>query len=65
MGFDNFLPMGTAMDDRITSYEVNMKRMVETCVKSLIRKMKHKKYVSGIQIVTGKVVLKKSVMPRI
>ncbi|MDY4771394.1 MAG: substrate-binding domain-containing protein [Lachnospiraceae bacterium] len=65
VGFDNFLPMGTAMDDRITSYEVNMKRMAETCVKSLIRKMKHKKYVSGIQIVTGKVVLKKSVMPRI
>ena len=65
VGFDNFLPMGTAMDDRITSYEVNMTRMAETCVKSLIRKIKHKKYVSGIQIVTGKIVLKKSVMPRI
>ncbi|MDO4491414.1 MAG: substrate-binding domain-containing protein [Lachnospiraceae bacterium] len=61
VGFDNFLPMGVVSDDRITSYEVNMERMAEVCVKSLIRKIKHKKYVSGVQIVTGRIVEKESV----
>ena len=64
VGFDNFLPVGLTTEDRITSYEVNMTRMADTCVKSLIKKIKHKKYVSGIQIVTGKIVVKNSVMPR-
>ncbi|MCI5586458.1 MAG: LacI family DNA-binding transcriptional regulator [Lachnospiraceae bacterium] len=64
VGFDNFLPMGLTTEDRITSYEVNMNQMADTCVKSLIKKIKHKKYVSGIQIVTGKIVVKNSVMPR-
>lgn len=63
VGFDNFLPIG--MDsDRITSYGVDMEHMANVCVKSLIRKIEHKKYVEGIQIVTGKIVLKKSVKKR-
>ncbi len=63
VGFDNFLPTG--MDEnQITSYEVDMERMAGMCVKSLIRKIKHKKYVSGIQIVTGKIVKKKTVKSR-
>lgn len=63
VGFDNFLPTG--MDEnRITSYEVDTERMAKTCVKSLIKKIKHKKYVSGIQIITGKLVKKKTVKKR-
>lgn len=63
VGFDNFLPMG--MDaGRITSYEVDMGRMAEVCVRSLIKKIKQKKYVEGIQIVTGKIILKKSVLKK-
>lgn len=63
VGFDNFLPTG--MNERqITSYEVDMERMAVMCVKALIKKIKHKRYVSGIQIVTGKIVKKKTVKRR-
>ena len=65
VGFDDFLPVGGGMDaDRITSYSVNMEQMAEACVKSLIKKMKHQKYVEGVQIVTGKIVEKKTVKSR-
>lgn len=60
VGFDNFLPVGME-SEQITTYGVDMERMAETCVKSLIKKIKHKKYVEGIQIVTGRMVLKKTV----
>lgn len=63
VGFDNFLPAG--MDEnRITSYEVDMENMARLCVKSLIRKIKHKKYAGGIQIVTGRMVKKQTVKCR-
>lgn len=63
VGFDDFLPAG--MDsDRITSYAVDMKNMAEVCVKLLIKKIKHKKYAEGIQIITGKMVLKSTVKKR-
>ena len=65
VGFDDFLPAGMGMDpDRITSYSVDMSRMSEICVKSLIKKIKQKKYATGIQIVTGNIVEKKSVKDR-
>ena len=67
VGFDDFLPVGIGMDvkeNRITSYRVDMKRMAETCVRSLIRKIKHKKYEEGIQIVTGKIIEKETVKKR-
>jgi len=63
VGFDNFLPAGMN-ENQITSYEVDMELMAGMCVKSLIGKIKHKKYVSGIQIVTGKIVKKKTVKSR-
>lgn len=63
VGFDNFLPTG--MDEhRITTYEVDMERMAGVCVKSLIKKIKHKKYGGGIQIVTGKLIKKQTVKER-
>lgn len=65
VGFDDFLPIGMGMDaDRITSYSVDMVRMAEVCVKSLIMKIKQEKYVEGVQIITGKIVEKKTVMKR-
>ena len=36
----------------------------EACVESLIKKIKHQKYIEGIQIVTGKIVEKKTVKER-
>ncbi len=38
--------------------------MAETCVKSMIKKIRHEKYVEGIQIVTGKIVEKQTVKDR-
>lgn len=62
VGFDHYLPAG--MDHRITTYEVNMAYMAELCVKSLIKKIKHKKYITGIQIVTGQIIYKQTVKSR-
>lgn len=63
VGFDDFLPLGMEAP-QITTYGVDIERMAEVCVKSLIRKIKHKKYVEGIQIVTGKMILKDTVKGR-
>lgn len=65
VGFDDFLPPDWGRDaDRITSYSVDMERMAQTCVKSMIQKIRHQKYVEGIQIVTGKIVEKQTVKDR-
>lgn len=64
VGFDNFLPAG--MDEqRITSYEVDMENMAGLCVKSLIRKIKNKKYAGGIQIITGRIIKRHTVKCRV
>lgn len=66
VGFDDFLPTDWGRGvDRITSYSVNMELMAETCVKSMIKKIRHEKYVEGIQIVTGRIVEKETVKDRI
>lgn len=60
VGFDDFLPMG--MDkNKITSYKVDMERMADLCVKSLIRKIDGKKYTRGVQVVSGEIVYRESV----
>lgn len=65
VGFDDFLPVGRGMEeDRITSYSVNMERMAEACVESLIKKIKRQRYIEGVQIVTGNIVWKKTVKKR-
>lgn len=65
VGFDNFLPMGIGMEEaQITSYEGDMERMAEVCVKSLIRKIEGKKYMEGVQIVPGRLIYKKTVSAR-
>ncbi len=60
VGFDHFLPLGME-EHHITTYEVDVERMAELCVKSLIRKIKHKRYGKGIQIVNGRIIEKQSV----
>ena len=61
VGFDDFLPGSTGREERITTYSVDMERMAEICVKSLIKKIEHKNYVQGVQVVTGSIVEKKTV----
>lgn len=60
VGIDDFLPSGKD-NSRITTYRVNMERMAELCVKSLINKINGEDYVKGIQLVSGEIVCKKSV----
>ena len=38
--------------------------MADLCVKSLLKKMQGRKYVEGVQIVTGEIVYKKTVAER-
>lgn len=65
VGFDNFLPLGMNMDtEMITTYAVDMDRMAEVCVKSLIRKIERQPYPEGLQIVSGNIVYKRSVKER-
>lgn len=65
VGFDDFVQAGRGMDaDRITSYSVDIDQMAKICVKSLIKKIRHQSYTTGIQIVTGKMVEKKTVKDR-
>ncbi len=63
VGVDDFLPQGMN-NDRITTYRVDMDHMAELCVKSLVKKINGKKYTEGIQIVTGKIIYKKTVAKR-
>ena len=60
VGFDNYL-YPTVTYREITTYEVNMERMAETCVNTLINKIQKKTFIKGVQIVTGAIVIKESV----
>ena len=63
VGFDNYL-YNNISDVQITTYEVEMDKMAEVAVKTLIRKINHKEYVKGVQIVTGHMVIKNTVKKR-
>lgn len=63
VGFDDFLPPGIK-EDWVTSYKVDMERMSELCVKSLVRKINKKKYTQGVQTVAGRIVYKSSVLKK-
>ncbi|MGN0315013.1 MAG: substrate-binding domain-containing protein [Fusicatenibacter sp.] len=63
VGFDNYLPAGVE-ENRITSYEVDINRMANLCVESLIGKIRKIDYVKGIQTVTGRIIRKKTVKNR-
>ena len=60
VGFDNYLRADLS-NIQITTYEVEMDKMAELGVKTLLRKINHKEYVKGVQIVTGHMVIKDTV----
>lgn len=62
-GFDNFLPLGIEFD-RITTYGVDMERMAERCVQTLIHKIRKEPYLDGVQMITGHVMEKETVAKR-
>lgn len=59
-GFDNYL-YPNLKENRITTYEVKMDEMAKVCVKTLIDKINERPYTRGIQIVTGELMVKKTV----
>lgn len=63
VGFDNYL-YTNINDARITTYEVARDKMADLGVKTLLRKINHKDYVKGMQIVTGHMVIKQTVKSR-
>lgn len=60
VGFDNYL-YPNVTNAQITTYEVEIDKMAELGVKTLIRKINHKEYVKGVQIITGHMVVKDTV----
>ncbi len=60
VGFDNYLYPNLS-NLQLTTYEVEMDKMAELCIKTLLRKINRKDYVKGVQIITGHMVVKGSV----
>lgn len=60
VGFDNYLYPNLS-NLQITTYEVEIDKMADLCVKTLLRKIEHKEYIQGMQIVTGHIVIKETV----
>ena len=60
VGFDNFLYPGF-MDNRITTYEVNLKAMVRVAIKKLTKQFRNPNASGGPEIISGQVILKNSV----
>ena len=62
VGFDNYLAPNVA-NLQITTYEVKIDKMIDLCIKTLIKKINKKEYVKGVQIVTGEMIIKETVTP--
>lgn len=59
VGFDNYL-YTNIFDASITTYDVDRYKMAEMSVKTLLRKINHKDYVKGVQIITGHMLVKET-----
>lgn len=60
VGFDNYLNWDKTKIG-ITTYEVNMKEMARTSVRTMLKKMEAPSLRTGIQVVEGRIVVKDSV----
>ena len=60
VGFDNYLYPGLA-DLKITSYEVNTKAMAKVALEKVSKQLRGSKSGRGIDVVSGKMVIKRSV----
>lgn len=60
VGFDNYLYPGLA-DREITTYEVNTKAMTKVALEKVLKQIKNSKRGHGMDIVSGHMVIKKSV----
>lgn len=62
VGFDNYINVDS--NPEITTYSVSMKKMAKVGVRNLIRKVIHREYNKGLQLVTGQLIIKGSVNHR-
>jgi Transcriptional regulators len=60
VGFDNYLYPGLA-DLKITTYEVNTKTMTKVALEKILKQLKGSKSGHGIDVVSGKMVIKRTV----
>ena len=60
VGFDNYLYPGLA-DREITTYEVNTKAMTKVALEKVLKQIKNPKRGHGMDVVSGRMVIKKSV----
>lgn len=60
VGFDNYLYPGLA-DCKITTYEVNIRAMTKVAIEKVLKQIKNPKSRHGLDIVSGKMVIKYSV----
>ncbi len=60
VGFDNYLYPGLA-DMQITTYEVNTKAMTKVAVEKVLKQIKNPKRGHGMDVVSGRMVIKKTV----
>ena len=60
VGFDNYLYPGFA-DFKITTYEVNTRAMTKVALNKILKRLKNPESGQGLEIVSGKIVIKKSV----
>lgn len=60
VGFDNYLYPGLA-DLQITTYEVNIKAMTKVAVEKILKQIRNPKRGHGMDVVSGHMVIKKSV----
>lgn len=58
-GFDNYLSPELE-NPGITTYEVNMKEMAGTSVRTILKKIENNGYRTGIQVVEGRIIVKDS-----
>lgn len=60
VGYDNYsYPDNTALP--LTTYAVGMRKMADTCVDTLMKKIAGESYFKGVQIVTGHMIVRDSV----
>ena len=63
VGFDNYTHRNRKLK-KVTTYEVEMSKMAEVCVESLLKKIAGCAYPKGIQVIPGKLLCKETVRKR-
>lgn len=61
VGFDNYI-YATLTNPQLTTFESNLDNMAENAVEAIIKKVKDRNYVLGRKVISGKLIIRDSVM---